>query len=61
MLGGTELARATIATIRLRLLKIGARVKQSVRRLWFHLASGWPGRAVFLQAVDRLAAIGPPG
>jgi hypothetical protein len=61
VLAGTELARATIATIRLRLLKIGARVKHSARRLWFHLATGWPGRTVFLQACDRLAAIGPPG
>jgi hypothetical protein len=61
VLGGTELARATVASIRLRLLKIGARVKQSARRLWFHLASGWPGRALFLQILDRLDAIGPPG
>ena len=61
VLDKTELARATVATIRLRLLKVGARVKLSARRLWFHLASGWPGRTVFLQALDRLAAIGPPG
>jgi hypothetical protein len=61
VLGGTELARATVTSIRLRLLKIGARVKQSARRLWFHLASGWPGRPLFLQVLDRLNAIGPPG
>ena len=61
VLRGTALARATIGTIRLRLLKAGARVKVSARRLWFHLATGWPGRPVFLQVLDRLAAIGPPG
>ena len=61
LLGGTELARATVATIRLRLLKIGARVTQSARRLWFHLASGWPGRPLFLLVLDRLAALAPPG
>ena len=61
VLRGTALARASIDTIRLRLLKVGARVRVSARRLWFHFASGWPGRPVFLQALDRLAAIGPPG
>jgi len=61
VLRGTALARATIGTIRLRLLKAGARVRVSARRLWFHLATGWPGRPVFLQVLDRLAAIGPPG
>lgn len=61
VLRGTELARATVGTIRLRLLKIGARVKQSARRLWFHLASGWPGRPLFLNVLDRLAELGPAG
>ena len=41
-LRATSLASATIGTIRLRLLKVGARVVRSVRRLWFHIASGWP-------------------
>jgi Transposase DDE domain group 1 len=61
VLRGTELARAAVGTIRLRLLKIGARVKLSARRLWFHLASGWPGRPLLLNVLDRLAALGPPG
>jgi hypothetical protein len=60
VLANTELARATVGTIRLRLLKIGARIRQSARRLWFHLASGWPGRHLLLQIFERLAAIGPP-
>jgi hypothetical protein len=30
-----------------RLFKVAARVVRSVRRLWFHLASHWPGQALF--------------
>lgn len=57
---GTQLARATVSTIRLRLLNVGARVKHTARRLWFHLATGWPGRSVFEQALARTHALGPP-
>jgi hypothetical protein len=57
VLRGTALASATIGTIRLRLLKAGARVIRSVRHLWFHLATGWPGQPLFLLVVDRLAEI----
>lgn len=60
VLVGTQLARATVATIRLRLLKVGARVKGTARRLWFHIATGWPGRPAFEQALARIANIGPP-
>jgi hypothetical protein len=51
LLSGTELARAQVSTLRLRLLKVGARVRESVRRVsvslpsaypWFNL---WPGLA----------------
>ena len=55
LLALTPLARATIATIRTHLLKLGARVTRSVRRICVHLASGWPGRAVFLQLHHALA------
>ena len=57
VLRGTSLASATIGTIRLRLLKVGARVIRSVRRLWFHIASGWPGQPLFVDVLDRVAAI----
>jgi len=60
VLRGTALASATIGTIRLRLLKVGARVVRSVRRLWFHLASGWPGQPLFLHVIDRLGAFPAP-
>jgi Transposase DDE domain group 1 len=57
LLRGTELATATVERVRRQLLKIGARVQRSVRHLWLHLATGWPGQPLFLQVVDRLAEI----
>jgi Transposase DDE domain group 1 len=54
----TDLAAATIGHVRLRLLKIGARVVRSVRRVWFHLASSWPGRELF-STIHRALARAP--
>jgi len=47
VLTGSRLATATIGTIRLQLLKVAGRVCRSVRRVWFHLASHWPGQSLF--------------
>lgn len=41
-LAGTELARAQAGTIRLKLLKIGALVRRSVRRIVIHLSESFP-------------------
>ncbi len=60
VLRGTALGAATIGTIRLRLLKVGARVLRSVRRLWFHIASGWPGQPLLLDVLDRVGALCAP-
>jgi hypothetical protein len=49
-LPGTALAQAEVNTIRLRLLKIGALVKVSVRRVWVSLSSAHPAVRVFAQA-----------
>jgi hypothetical protein len=46
----TALADASVATIRLKLLKIGARVKVSVRRIRFQMASGCPSQTEFEMA-----------
>jgi hypothetical protein len=56
---GTELARAQVGTIRLRLLKVAARVVVSVRRVVFHMASSCPYQAPFRAAVSRVR-IRPP-
>jgi hypothetical protein len=53
-LPGTELAQATCGTIRLKLLKLGARVTVSVRRIKIAIASACPHRAEFALAHVRL-------
>ncbi len=55
-LAGTELAQAQATTIRVKLLKIAARVKVSVRRIVLHLAGGCPYQSLFRRAAQRLAA-----
>ncbi len=53
-LAGTELARAQATTIRTKLLKVGAVVTTSVRRIVLRLSSGYPLKDLFEQAVRRL-------
>ena len=55
-LQGTALARAQCDTIRLKLLKIGAQVRLTVRRVWVSLASGSPYADLFAQAYRNLRA-----
>jgi hypothetical protein len=55
-LNGTEMAKATCGTIRLRLLKIGAIVRVSVRRVWISLSSAFPMAALFQTLHQRLQA-----
>jgi len=54
-LAGTTLANATAGTIRLKLLKIGALVKLSVRRVKIAMASGCPYQDVFTHAYHALS------
>jgi hypothetical protein len=54
-LAAPELARASAATLRTRLLKIGAAVVRNPRRVRILLASHPPLRAVFLHAAQALA------
>lgn len=54
-LAGTSLASAQMDTLHLRLLKLGARVKVTARRIWFHLASAHPMAAVWNGLALRLA------
>ncbi len=53
-LKGTELAKAQVTTIRTKLLKIGGRVRISVRRIYLSLASGHPLQSLFRQVARRL-------
>ncbi len=59
-LRGTDLETAQCDTIRLKLLKIGAQVRISVRRISVRLASSYPYQQTFLQAYANLSRAGPP-
>ena len=50
----TQFAKATCGTIRLKLLKIGALVRTSVRRITFAMASGYPYQRDFALAHAQL-------
>src|SRR5215211_2312210 len=55
-LAHTQFAVATCGTIRLKLLKIGALVRTSVRRVTVAMASAFPHQSEFALAHARLAA-----
>ena len=56
-LGGTELERGMVATLRLRLLKIGATITESVRRVVVSMPSSHPWKDLWRLAATRVAAI----
>jgi len=56
-LEGTELAKAQCSTIRLKLLKIGALIRITVRKVWISLAGGYPYVALFQQVYEKLCAV----
>jgi hypothetical protein len=53
-LEGTELARAQCGTIRLKLLKIGALIRVTVRKIWVSLAGGYAYVEVWARIWSRL-------
>jgi hypothetical protein len=53
-LKGTEMAQAQCGTIRLRLLKIGAQIRVSVRRVWISMSSGFALTAIFQRVYQNL-------
>jgi hypothetical protein len=50
----TQWASAQVGTIRLRLLKIGARIRITVRKIWVEMSSGFPLQALFRQVLQQL-------
>ncbi len=56
-LQGTELAKAQCTTLRLKLLKIGALMRITVRKVWVSLASGYPYQELFRQVYAQLQAV----
>lgn len=60
-LTGSELAKAQVPTIRSRLLKIGARLVISVRRVVLHLAAACPLQELFAHLARRLQRLAASG
>lgn len=56
-LNGTSMAKAQCDTIRLRLFKIGAQVRISVRRIWIAFSDSCPAADLFRQIMQRLQRI----
>jgi len=53
-LKGTELAQAQVSTIRTKLLKIGAQIRVSVRKVWVSMASSYPWQGLYQQVSSNL-------
>jgi hypothetical protein len=56
-LQGTELAKAQCTTLRLKLLKIGALIRMTVRKVWVSLAGGYPYQDLFRQVYTQLQTV----
>ena len=59
-LPGTEWAKAQCTTLRLKLLKIGALMRITVRKVWVSMAEGYPYAERFRQVYARLQAVPLP-
>jgi hypothetical protein len=59
-LADTELATAQCGTLRVRLLKVGAQVRVSVRKVWIAFSESFPAQAIFIRALRNIRAA-PPG
>jgi hypothetical protein len=55
-LQATTMATAQVGTIRLKLLKIGALIQVTVRKVWVRMASSYPYQALFSQVLQQLRA-----
>jgi hypothetical protein len=53
---GTVFAKAQVATIQLRLLKVGARIEETARRIWLRMSNSYPNQPAWA-AIH--AALGP--
>lgn len=58
-LAGTELAHATVGSVRLKLLKVAGQVRVSVRRVYVQLSSAYPLQQLFRLCHQRLMALVP--
>lgn len=56
-LAGTKMAKAQCDTIRLKLLKVGARIRITVRKVWVSFANGYPYKEIWNHILYRLASL----
>lgn len=56
-LAGTDMAKAQCDTIRLRMFKIGARIRITVRKVWIALADSYPYRNMFEKVMNNLTRV----
>jgi DDE family transposase len=56
-LAGTRFAKAPVSMLRLRLLKVGARVVKTARRICFHLPSAFPDKDLWPPLHPKLLAV----
>ncbi len=57
-ISGTDLAKATTATIRRKLIVVPARVASSARRITLHLPTAWPWETAWTRLFNH--GCGPP-
>ena len=55
-LQGTAWSKLQIETLRRRVLKLGARIRQTTRRIWIHCSSSYPEQQTFLLVLQRICA-----
>ena len=58
-LAGTALEKATVGSLRLKLLKVAAQVRVSVRRIYVQLSSAYPLQDLFRLCYQRLLGLTP--
>ena len=54
--GVPEVSKAEVNTLRQKLWKVGAVLKTSVRRSWFHFSQTWPHRHLFVQVYQAVCS-----
>ena len=59
-LKGTEFQKAQCHTIRLKLFKIGAAIRVTVRKVWVSLSSSYPYAEIFTRVLENLRATPQP-
>jgi hypothetical protein len=58
-LAGTPWDKMEIETLRRRVFKVGARIRETTRRIWIHCSSAYPEQETFFLVLQRIC--GPPG